>query len=65
MGVSEAMGREVTQLDLGVMVGLNLAFVEVRKWEEERTAGPRRSLSYLSQGCRDSGATPRSGRINR
>jgi hypothetical protein len=28
------MGREVTQLDLGVMVGLNLAFVEVRKWEE-------------------------------
>ena len=28
---SEAMGREVSQLDLGVMLGLNLASVEVSK----------------------------------
>jgi len=33
--LSEAMGREVSQLDLGLMLRLNLASVEVTKWEDE------------------------------
>ena len=37
------------------MVGLNLAFFEVRKWEEEGTAGPRRSLSPT---CRRAAGIP-------
>src|SRR5215471_14203989 len=45
------MGREVSQLDLGLMLGLNLASVEVTKWEEEGASGPEAvALSYLSQG---------------
>ena len=49
--LSEAMGREVSQLDLGLMLGLNLASVEVTKWEEEGASGPEAvALSYLSQG---------------
>ena len=34
------MGRGVSQLDLGVMLGLNLASVEVGKWETEGARGP-------------------------
>jgi hypothetical protein len=30
--LGEAMGREVSQLDFGVLLGLNLASVEVSKW---------------------------------
>ena len=49
--LSEAMSREVSQLDLGLMLGLNLASVEVTKWEEEGASGPEAvALSYLSQG---------------
>jgi hypothetical protein len=49
--LSEAMGREVSQLDLGLMLGLNLASVEVSKWEDEGASGPEAvALSYLSQG---------------
>ena len=49
--VREAMGREVSQLDLGVMLGLNLASVEVSKREDEGASGPEAvALSYLSQG---------------
>ena len=49
--LSEAMGRDVSQLDLGLMLGLNLASVEVTKWEEEGASGPEAvALSYLSQG---------------
>ena len=45
------MGREVSQLDLGVMLGLNLASLEVTKWEDEAASGPEAvALSYLSQG---------------
>ena len=45
------MGREVSQLDLGVMLGLNLASVEAGKWEDEGASGPEAvALSYLSQG---------------
>jgi hypothetical protein len=45
------MGREVSQLDLGLMLGLNLASVEVTKWEDEGASGPEAvALSYLSQG---------------
>ena len=33
--LGEAMGREVSQLNLGLMLGLNLASVEVTKWEDE------------------------------
>jgi hypothetical protein len=60
------MGREVSQLDLGLMLGLNLASVEVTKWEDEGASGPEGSLSPT---CRkvypDSGATSRSGPINK
>jgi hypothetical protein len=49
--LGQAMGREVSQLDLGVMLGLNLASLEVTKWEEEGASGPEAvALSYLSQG---------------
>jgi hypothetical protein len=49
--LGQAMGREVSQLDLGVMLGLNLASVEVTKWEDEGASGPEAvGLSYLSQG---------------
>jgi hypothetical protein len=49
--LGQAMGREVLQLDLGVMLGLNLASVEVGKWETEGARGPEAvALSYLSQG---------------
>jgi hypothetical protein len=44
------MGREVTQLDLGLMLGLNLASVEVGKWKDEGASGPGAvALSYLLQ----------------
>jgi hypothetical protein len=49
--LGQAMGKEVSQLDLGVMLGLNLASVEVGKWEAEDASGPEAvALSYLSQG---------------
>jgi hypothetical protein len=49
--LGQAIGREVLQLDLGVMLGLNLASVEVGKWETEGASGPEAvAPSYLSQG---------------
>jgi hypothetical protein len=49
--LGQAMGREVSQLDLRVVLGLNLASVEVGKWEDEGASGPEAvALSYLSQG---------------
>lgn len=49
--VGQAMGREVSQLDFGVMLGLNLASVEVSKWEDEGASGAEAvAHSYLSQG---------------
>jgi hypothetical protein len=48
--LGQAIGREVLQLDLGVMLGLNLASVEVGKWETEGASGPEAvAPSYLSQ----------------
>ena len=64
--LSEAMGRDVSQLDLGLMLGLNLASVEVTKWEEEERAGRRQSLSpTFRRAYPDSGATSRSGPTNK
>jgi hypothetical protein len=49
--LGQAMGRDVSQLDLGLMLGLNLASLEVGKWEDEGASGPEAvALSYLSQG---------------
>jgi hypothetical protein len=52
--LGQTMGREVSQLDLGVMLGLNLASLEVTKWEDEGASGLEAvALSYLSQGLLD------------
>jgi len=60
--LGQAMGREVLQLDLGVMLGLNLASVEVGKWETEGARGPEAvALSFLSRGLARPGAAPASG----
>jgi hypothetical protein len=49
--LGQGMGREVSQLGLGVMLGLNLASLEVTKWEDEAATGPEAvALSYLSLG---------------
>jgi hypothetical protein len=49
--LGQALGREVSQLDFGVMLGLNLASVAVGMWEDEGPSGPEAvALSYLSQG---------------
>ena len=47
--LGQAMGREVSQLDLGLMLGVDLPSIEVGKWEDEGATGPDAvALSYLS-----------------
>jgi hypothetical protein len=49
--LGQAVGQEVSQLDFGVRLGLNLASAEVTKWEDEGASGlEAAALSYLSQG---------------
>ena len=65
-GAQRGDGPRGSQLDLGLMLGLNLASVAVTKWEDEGASGRKR---LLSPTCRraypDSEATSRSDPSNK